>query len=40
MNLYLLLIPVAAAVLGLLTGCIANKICDKKVEAKKDSPNY
>lgn len=37
MNLWLLLILLAAALLGALTGCIANKIYDKKVEAKKFS---
>lgn len=38
MNLWLLFIPIAAALLGALTGCIANKIYDKK-EVKKASSN-
>ena len=37
MNLWLLFIPIAAAFLGALTGCIANKIYDKKEEVKEDS---
>ncbi len=38
MNLWLLLIPVAAA-LGLLAGSIANKIYDKKEKVKNDFSN-
>ena len=39
MKILLLFIPVAAAFLGALTGCIANKIYDKKEEVENDSSN-
>lgn len=39
MNLWLLLILLAAAFLGALTGCIADKIYDKKENVENDSSN-